>query len=385
MNIAFLFNSDHPSLGDYYGWPVMSFFLDADVIQKLDRHMRVSLGDILTFGMVARSQDRSYAHLERLCMAVYRPVEFDRIKWKNLEETYTKATVYCWLFENMPLEAAQKLHIKLNRKRSYLGAMDVNFSYPPQLALFRNSLVEKYRFFGKKCSMFFAMGQNEDLDVVVKKEFEKHGFSVVYEDQGARRTIFDNFDTLEHFRRIEAFKLVSQSILELSEEQASDLCHNLEELHPKLFDAFAAAARTLDRAETEEDYAQVALSGRRLLEKTADYLFPPKDKLWNGRKIGVANYKNRLWAYIEKALTVANEVDFFTLNKLGKEADRLVDLFNAVLHADASREKTVGAFRDLVVWLSTVININPSLARAPYLAYEKELAKFFEETLKPAI
>jgi hypothetical protein len=44
----------------------------------------------------------------------------------------------------------------------------------------------------------------------------------------------------------------------------------------------------LDRAETEEDLAQAALSGRRLLEKTADYLFPPQPTDWNGRKVGKA-------------------------------------------------------------------------------------------------
>jgi len=99
----------------------------------------------------------------------------------------------------------------------------------------------------------------------------------------------------------------------------------LEELHPKLFDAFAAAARTLDRAETEEDLAQAALSGRRLLEKTADYLFPPQSIDWNGRKVGKAQYKNRLWAYVERTLLASRGADLTALDRLGKEANRLLN------------------------------------------------------------
>jgi hypothetical protein len=151
----------------------------------------------------------------------------------------------------------------------------------------------------------------------------------------------------------------------------------LEELHPKVFDAFAAAARTLERAETEEDLAQVALSGRRLLEKTADYLFPPQAGDWNGRKVGESQFKNRLWAYIESTLLKSRGPDQATLDRLGNEADRLIDLFNAGLHGDSTRERVEFAFRDLVIWFSDLINIDPAAAKAPYLAYEGEMHNFF--------
>ena len=48
-----------------------------------------------------------------------------------------------------------------------------------------------------------------------------------------------------------------------------------------------------------------------------------------------------------------------TLTTLGTEADRLVDSFNAGLHAGPTREKVESAFRDLVLWLTNVIDLSP--------------------------
>lgn len=380
MNIAFLFNSDHPQLGGYYGGPVMDAVLKTNVLQQESRAMRVSVGDILTFGAVSQSNDRTYAALDRLCRAVYVPATFDRINKPQLEATYTTATVYCWLFQNMTQIAAERLHHKLQARPYYLGCMDVDFSSPLHLQFFRNSLPERYRLSGTKCAIFYDMGENEDPDISVKEAFERGGFEVGYEDQGARRTIFDNYDSLEHFKRVESFKSFCSNLPDLDNDDVSALAHSLEELHPRLFDALAAAARTLERAETEEDYAQAALSGRRLLERTADALFPPQEPDWNGRKVGPAQYRNRLWAHIEKALS-ATGAPAGRLMPLGKEADRLVELFNSGLHASPTREKVELAFRDLVVWLSAIIDINPSMARDPYQPYEGELSSFLQSVL----
>jgi hypothetical protein len=376
MNIAFLFNSDHPSLGGYYGPSVMRRILSTGVLQKADRHMRVSVGDILTYGST-----RTLSSLIKLCNTVYQPIDFDRLIRDRLDATHGKATVYCWLFQNMTAEIAEALHLALAPDPAYLGAMDVDFSNPFHLRFFRNSLIEAYRVRNTHCSMFYEMGENEEPDIVPIEIFEQGGFTVQHEDMGARRTIFDNYDTLEHFGRIEEFKRVFAGIEGLDRDRASDLALTLEELHPKLFDALASAARALERAETVEDVAQSALSGRRLLEQVADYLFPPRPTLWNDRKVGRPQYRNRLWAYLEQTCAELGLDKASALTTLGKEADRLVELFNAGLHADPTREKVETAFRDLVLWLTSVIEISPAHARRPYLAYEQELGNFMRDVL----
>jgi hypothetical protein len=382
MNIAFLFNSDHPSYGGDYGGPIMELILSAGVLQRAQRHMRVSIGDILTYGAAAQSKTPTIGFLVKLCRAVYSPVIFDRLLRDRLEATHGRATVYCWLFQNMTAPLAGELHEHLKPDDSYLGAMDVNFSHPLHLSFFRNSLIERYRFNERQCSIFYVMADNQGPDVEVQEELENQGFTVSYEDIGARRTIFDDYDNLEHFKRIASFSEVFSQLAGLDTDHISDLVHSLEELHPKLFDAFAAASQVLQRAETEEDYAQAGLSGRRLLESTADYLFPARAEKWNGRNVGRENYKNRLWAYIEQTINEWPGADSSALTRLGKEVDNLVDLFNACVHGHPTRTEAESAFAALVFWLSDVIKLAPAAARRPYLAYEESLERFFEQVMR---
>lgn len=382
MNIAFLFNSAHPSLGSWY--PILERLLGANELQSADRHMRVSVGDIATYGVAARSAT-PVAYLVDLCRMVYLPTKYDRIMRDRLEETYSKATVCCCVFQNMTPLIADALHPKLTGDPAYLGAMDVDFATPLHLSLFRNSLPEQYRLRGARCSMFYVMGDNEDPDLAVREIFERYGFEVDYEDIGARRTIFDTYDTANHFRRVADFQRIFGGFEGLDEDQASDLSLRLEELHPKLFDAFASAARALERAETEEDLAQSALSGRRLIEELANYLFPPQRAPWNGRKVGGAEYRNRLWAFIDGSLNEMPGSNPSNLDNLGNELDRLVELFNSALHAEISRQRVEAGFRDLVIWLAAVIDLSPVATRLPYLAYQPELNSFFEKLARDCL
>jgi hypothetical protein len=379
MNIALLFNSDHPNLGSWYGPPIMERILGTGVLQQANRHMRVSVGDILTHSAATQGRVQTRSGLVKFCHSIYQPKEFNRLIQDRLEATHGEATVFCWLFQNMTLELAEALNIKLLHDPAYLGAMDIDFADSLHLRFFRNSLPDEYRLHGNRCSIFYSMGMDEDPDAVDREIFERQGFVVEREDIGARRTIFDNYDSADHFNRIEDFRRTFETLSGLSEDRVSDLVLALEELHPKLFDTLASAARTLERAETEEDFAQAALSGRRLMEQIADYLFSPRNSERGGRKLGRIHYKNRLWAYIEQTITEASLTDTTLLASLGGEVDRLVELFNSGLHANSSREGVRAAFRDLVLWLTQVIELSPKHARRAYLAYEDQILRFFRE------
>ena len=376
MNVAFLFNADHPSFGGYYGLPILDKILSVGVLQESTRFMRVSIGDILTF---SASAGKTYDYLEHLCHKLYTPKEYDKLEWFKLEATYRSAVVYCVLFQNMQKSFADSLHAELlDSEPAYLGAMDVDFSEEIHLRFYRNSLCEEYRLHGRECSLFAELNDFEGLDELVKLTFEKHGFSTTYEDIGARRTFWDKFDTLEHFQRIADFRNVFLAMDGVTDSLANDVIHALEELHPKIFNKFASAARALQRAETEEDLAQASLSGRRILESFADYLYPPSKGVHNGRKIGVAEYKNRLWAYIETTLKeIGAENLEARLLDLGTEADTLVKLFNAGLHAEPSKSSIEHAFSRQLQWIQLVIELSPAKARKPYLAYEEELKEIF--------
>jgi len=250
------------------------------------------------------------------------------------------------------------------------------------LVFFRNGLSERYRLHGTSCGVFYSMSDNEDPDMTVKASFERHGFSVYYEDIGARRTIFDNYDALEHFRRVRDFAVVFSALGNWSPDDSADLTLYLEELHPRLFDILAAAARAYHRAETPEELAQAALSGRRFLEALADMLFPPRKQQLEGFDVGISKHRNRLRAYLKDAMIGRDVFDEQKYARLGAEVDRLFQLFNSGLHHNVNREAVGKSLRDLGYWTLEVVRLNPEAARRPYLAYGNEMKEFLLGALK---
>ncbi|HEY5305419.1 MAG TPA: hypothetical protein VIJ52_01945 [Pseudolabrys sp.] len=199
---------------------------------------------------------------------------------------------------------------------------------------------------------------------------------------GARRTIFDNYDSLEHFRRVADFARTISALPRGSENLASDVTFDLEELHPKLFDALAACVRVYARSETEEDLAQLALSGRRFLESIADALFPPSEEQFEGRLVTKERYRNRLWAYLKLAMIRTGKFEEQAFSSMGKEVDRLIELFNSALHDRITKDRITEALIDLVSWIRAVADLDRRGFRQPYLAYRGELVSFAREIIK---
>ncbi len=304
MNIAFLFNSDHSIFGGYYGLPILKKVLETNVLQNTNRNMKISEGDILTFSAIAESQNRTYENFYKLNEKVYTPYKFNKLIQPKLQEISKIATIHCVYIKNILENTALLLHNKLISYEPYLGSMDINFNNKLHARFFEYSLITSYRIFNKQCSIFYSMNELEEIggiEVFQAEEeiFTKNGFSVIYEDLGANGIIFDNYyANYSHLSRIQDFKDIFLKLPNITDDILDNIIISLEELHPKLFNSFASMARTFDRIETEEDIAQCSISGRRFLEQLANYIFPPRKELYNQRKVGEAEYKNRIWAYI---------------------------------------------------------------------------------------
>jgi hypothetical protein len=148
----------------------------------------------------------------------------------------------------------------------------------------------------------------------------------------------------------------------------------LEDLNPQLFNALGSAVDSLESAQHEEHVAQAALSGRRYFERLADVLFPAREESYRGRKVGASEYRNRLWAFVAD-----NVIDLTELTALGTEVDRLVEEFNAGLHADRDKERILRALADSAKLTATLLALNPIATRNPYIAHQGRIMKFFEE------
>jgi hypothetical protein len=109
MNVAYLFDSDHSSLGFWYGGTVLQMILKTNVLQKSKRQMRVLVGDILTFSVGRRFGIQTYDDWAELTAAVLEPSGWSELNYKKLEGVLGQKTIYCWVFQNISLDLAKAL------------------------------------------------------------------------------------------------------------------------------------------------------------------------------------------------------------------------------------------------------------------------------------
>lgn len=146
------------------------------------------------------------------------------------------------------------------------------------------------------------MGSKEEASVE-PEELKALGFTDVdWEDTGGHGTIFDDYDTLEHFSRVRAFQRMVSAYLPDGEDGADALVLMLEDLNPRLFNTLGAMARALETATHQEDLAQVGVSARRYMEQLADVLFPACEARYKGMDVTSSEFKNRLLAYVDLAI-----------------------------------------------------------------------------------
>lgn len=371
MNIALLFNAfSYPQKGNYWE-AIRDLVFSTNIIQSTNRHMRLSVGDVHVG--FRRGDDP-----EVIFHNVFLESKWRLVHESRLDAAFERAVIFAMLFENMPIEVAKKIHHAISFDPGYLGVMAVSFEYPPHLARYRNSLPTMYRLKGSSCRAFFSMSQEDGKDVFDLEEMKRLGYNDVdWEDRGAHGTILDDFDTPNHFRRIALFRDSIAPWLDGGEDAAYELVMVLEDLSPKLFDALGAAVERLVAAETEEEVAQAALSGRRYIEQLADVLFPAQESnvKKGGRSLGKTAYKNRIWAFIEHH----SAGDLIKITTMGKEVDRLVEEMNGGLHSNFPRERVLKAFADVAKITEHLLALNPGEARKPYYAFSPRIREFLKE------
>ena len=367
MHVAFLFDSDDPKYDGFYGIPIRDEILETNVLQESGRHMKVYIGDVLTY---SNAKDKS--HYVELSEAIYFSHEFQNLDIERVRGTYFQKTIFVWVIENITSSIATQLHDALQNNSAYLGMHGVELAFPIHLVFYRNFIGSQYRLNGQSARVFYTMNEEDGKDYSEIDDLLELGFKDVdWEDNGARQTIFDDFDTPEHFKQVYGFKKAIVPYLKDGEDEASELAMLLEDLNPKLFDTLGAAVRAADRAVNEEDYAHVGLSGRRFFEKMADVLFPARTEPFKGRKVGKAEYKNRLIAFIDESVTSQED-----LTRLGKETDRLIESMNSALHGEPEPDQIMQDFADIAILSVHLLSLDPGRSRDPYYGYNKNLESF---------
>lgn len=377
MIIAVLFNADAPSFDGWYGHAIQSKILNTGILQSANRHMKIGCGDVLLWHGQANPEE----YIELAENAFFRNDD----KWimsEKVRDSYRKGTIYTWVIQNATARIADQLDRELKNYSPYLGIVTVDISYGPHITLYRTLIGETYRIIGSACSIFYSMGEPDEVDPYQIEALKQSGFETVdLEDNGARETIFDNFDTRDHYEQINSFIKLTSDFFSEGENAAYELSMVLNDLNPRLFNAIGAAIRAMKNYKNEEDIAHIALSGRRYLEQLADVLFEPREELYNDRKVGKSQYRNRIWAYIEDSIRDKRDSPE-NITKLGKEVDRLIDLFNEAIHGDRSAQHVMKGFIDLALLTAALLSLQPIYKKDPYYAYQKNIFEFVDSVLK---
>ncbi len=365
MNIALLFNSDHPKFSGYYGDPIKATIFSTGLIQNSNRHMKMSVGDVLVYG---------HHNYDAINEALYFHSSWSLIHEDRLRSTFHRATVTAVIYENMPSALATSLHHALAFEDSYLGLQSIDHTHGPHLALYRNLMIPKYRLVGTTARIFYSMSDTDGRDEYAPILLKQWGYTDIdWEDTGAHHTTFDDYDTLAHFQQVGDFRDAVAPHLAGGEDAAFELVMLLEDLNPRLFNALGAAVVVLHRAVHDDHVAQAALAGRRYIERLADALFPGRDEHYKTRKVTKDRYRTRLWAYLDENLSADPE----RVKILDAELKRIDGEFNAGLHDEQPAGRILRALADVGELTAAFLAINPAAARKPYLAHEKTMLEFY--------
>jgi len=377
MIIAVLFNSDDPKFEGFYGPPIRDLIFGTSVLQSSKRHMKVKHGDVLIY-----SHARTRSDYERIAEATYFDTIWSRVKAERIRASYMRETIWAWIIQNVTHKIAEDLDAALSSESSYLGLHAVDYSYPPHLALYRNSMPEYCRIIGTVCMLPYSMGNEDEKDEFEAGRLLTLGFTKVeWEDRGAHGTIFDDYDTLGHFQQVREVQAVFARGLPEGDYEAEELVMLLEDLNPRLFNTLGAAVRAISRAQNEEDIAHVGISGRRYIEQLADVLFAPRSEPHNGRSVTREKFRNRIWAFLNQAVAPTLENRDQEIRRIGQRVDQLIDEVNSILHGTPDKTRALRTLFDLAKLSIELLQLDPIATRRPYDAFNDNILKFLRGSL----
>lgn len=124
-------------------------------------------------------------------------------------------------------------------------------------------------------------------------------------------------------------------------------------------DKLWATLRTFEDAETNEQFSQVAVSCRRLIEYVVDCIFPPTNGEYKGHKLGLPHYRNRLLAYADKERKSDTNINLIVTSTemLNELIEKLSKLTDKGVHSEFSRNETRRCLLRTILLLDDIISL----------------------------
>jgi hypothetical protein len=379
MKIALHFNADHETFTGFYSYPIYyEIFNTLLKHRNLNISSKIFVGDLLfsyysreivSENIIDNNTRTSYAINEDKYIDLINSWLFsEQNNWKKFNQEKLNESlsqnIYVVCFESIDLKNAEYLFENLKNYDPFIGAMEINDSNKTHWLLYGQALIPYTRIINKKLNLFHDSIASDDLDTEMQKEFLSLGFeSVEFEDLNLKYTIFDVYNNYEHARRIAEWKKgFGSSLAYIADNVVSELIDSAPDLGNKLW----SALNTFDSAETNEQYAQVVTSCRRIFEYVIDCIFPPQDEpSETGNSLKANKYKNRVFEFAKKNRASSTNIDLIVASTevLFSQWSKLNNLANKGVHAEVFRGETRRCLIRTVLMLDDII----SLKQGPFI------------------
>lgn len=283
-------------------------------------------------------------------------------KFGNKIELLFQADVFIVCFDAIDKITAEQLHNRLSKNIGYIGAIEINDADEFHWNFYSDALPLRYRLSGQLVSVFVdAFGDElseEEKDQMFKR-FSDIGFKVVgFNSSEGKHSIFDKYHSFDQARRIAEWR---EKFGEMLGFVADNVITRLGDAAPQLGEKLWTAYDTYARAETNEQFAQVCVTCRRIINYIADTLFPPRETQEGERKLGANNYRSRLMRFAEDQARSGTNIDVIcsSLELLEKHLEKLDQLANKGVHAEVTKEGTRRCLLRTVMLLDDIVSLRP--------------------------
>lgn len=348
MKVAFHFDERHPAFKySFFLRVVKALFPVALKLRAPIVDAKVVMG---TVPFLTRCRDRLPSNNPNSHTKVVNTAKLKALinDWKTLprqgfstladsaSDTAANGVMFAFCFSSIDPKHAKQIDKSLKKHEWYLGAIEVDDLHAPHVSLYPHGLVALGRIRGREFQLYWDGFTEESKDASRFELLEEAGFSkVTYESLNGRYTIFDTRHSAEETIRSAAVTRMLEGLLSGTAERVLDAFVGVA---PSLPEKLHAALKAFQNAETAEELAHVSLSCRRIIEYTANCVFPPQDKPSpDGRKLDKSAYRNRLlrFADVERSSDTAVDLIVASTSALAEQWERLDIGVNKGLHADA--------------------------------------------------
>lgn len=172
---------------------------------------------------------------------------------------------------------------------------------------------------------------------------------------------------IAHDKATELYKFLAYSDTPIS-------CFDIlkTEIDDKLFDVDPELAEKLMisfesvSSNNPEKWSQALTTCRRIIIKLADILYPPTDKIINGRSLRKSNYINRLWVFMDESIESESNKELAKshVDYIGNYLEKTHRLTQKGVHSDLQHIESVKTVFHLYLLLGDILN---------YLEFPKSL------------